>query len=86
VDFKVNRIPSALGTRQIEESLHYKKRAIGNSVFDLPDHSEFAATDEAGNYSLNMIKLDRCREFTGDSVIKYGPSPQDTAVRNRQDY
>ena len=63
VDFKVNRIPSHLGVRLIEQSLHYKKLTIGNSEFDLPDHSELAATDDMGNYSLNMIKLNRCREF-----------------------
>jgi hypothetical protein len=86
VDFKVNQIPSSLGVRLIEESLHYKKRTIGNSEFDLPDHSELAATDEKGNYSLNIIKIDRCREFTGDSVIKYGEPSQGTAARSGQDH
>ncbi len=86
VDFKVNRIPPVLGVRLIEESLHYKKRMIGASEFDLPDHSELAATDEAGNYSLNIIKIDACREFTGDSVIKYGLPTQDTPAHNDRDH
>ena len=72
VEFKVNRIPSYLGVRLIEQSLHYKKLKIGNSEFELPQRSELAATDELGNTSLNLIKLDRCREFTGESVVKYG--------------
>jgi hypothetical protein len=85
VDFKVNRIPSYLKVRLIEESMHYKKLTIGNSEFDLPDHSELSATDDMGNYSLNMVKLDRCREFAADSVVKYGPPSQGTASRERQD-
>jgi hypothetical protein len=77
VDFKVNHIPHHLGVELIEESMHYKKLTIGNTEFDLPDHSELAATDDLGNYSLNMVKLDQCREFGAQSVVKYGaPSSQ----------
>jgi hypothetical protein len=28
--------------------------------------------DELGVYSLNMIRLERCREFTGQSVVTFG--------------
>jgi hypothetical protein len=85
VDYKVNRIPSHLGVRLIEKSLRYKKLMIGSSEFNLPDHSELAATDDTGNYSLNIIKLDRCREFAADSVVTYGPPSQGSAARERQD-
>jgi hypothetical protein len=85
VDFRVNRIPSHIGVRLIEESTHYRTRQIGKSEFDLPDHSELGATDDMGNYSLNMVKLDRCREFVGESVVKYAQPPQGTASRERQD-
>jgi hypothetical protein len=88
VDFKVNRIPTYLGIRVVEESLHYKKLTIGNSEFHLPDRSELTATDDKGYSTLNMIKLVRCREFGADSVVKYGaPVPaQGTASRDRQDH
>jgi hypothetical protein len=86
VDFKVNRIPSHIKVRLIEESMHYKKLTIGNSEFDLPDRSELSATDDMGNYTLNMIKLDRCREFGAESLVKYGPPSQGTASRERQDH
>jgi hypothetical protein len=85
VDFKVNRIPSYLGVRLIEESLHYRKMTIGNAEFDLPHHSELAATDDMGTYSLNLIKLSGCREFGADSVVKFGEPVQGTANRDRQD-
>jgi hypothetical protein len=42
----------------------------------MPRKSELAATDDVGNYSLNLISLDQCREFTGQSTITYGaPAP-----------
>jgi hypothetical protein len=86
VDFKVNRIPSRIGVRLIEESLHYKKLAIGNSEFFLPERSELAATDQNGVYTLNMMKLERCREFTADSVVTYGQPTEGSAARERQDH
>jgi|RhiMethySRZTD1v2_1073278.scaffolds.fasta_scaffold498227_1 hypothetical protein len=83
VDFKVNRIPSHLGVRLIEKSLHYKKVTIANTEFNLPDHSELAATDDMGNYTLNIIKLNRCREFGANSVVKYGSPTEGTASREQ---
>jgi hypothetical protein len=85
VEFKVNRIPAHIGVHLIEESLRYRKLTIGNSEFFLPDRSELGATDSMGNYSLNMIKLDRCREYGADSVVKFGAPTQGTASRERQD-
>ena len=85
VDLKVNRIPAQVGVRQIHESLHYNKLIIGKSEFDLPSRSELNAFDEMGNVSLNMIKLDGCREFAGESVVRYGPQSQGTASRESQD-
>jgi hypothetical protein len=86
VDFKVNQIPSFLKVRLIEESLHYKKLTIGNSEFSLPDHSELSATDDMGNYTLNMIKLDRCHEFAAESLVKYGSTVEGSASRDRDDH
>ena len=86
VEFRVNRIPPHVGVRLIEESLHYKNVKIGNSQFALPDHSELAATDDLGNSSLNLVKLDRCREFAADSVVRYGSPSQGSAARESQDH
>lgn len=86
VDFKVDRIPPAVGVRVIEEFLHYKKMTIGNSEFDLPAVSELAATDQDGTYTVNQTKLDGCREFTADSVVQYGAESQGSAAREKQDH
>jgi hypothetical protein len=82
VDFKANQIPSSIGVNLVEESLHYKKLTIGKSEFVLPDHSELCTLDAAGNYCLNMVKLDRCHEFVSDSVVTYG-APVGTAQERR---
>jgi hypothetical protein len=86
VDLKVNRIPSYVGVRSIEKSMHYHLMHIADADFLLPRSAELAATDDLGNYSLNMIRLDRCREFTGESIIKYGAPTRGPASRDRPDH
>src|SRR5258708_22384284 len=86
VDLKANRIPSNVGVRSIEKSMHYRLMHIGGADFLLPRNAELAATDDRGNYSLNMISLDQCREFTGESTIKYGAPTNGSASRDRPDH
>lgn len=85
-DLKVNRIPSYVGVRSIEKSMHYRLIHIADADFLLPDKTELSATDELGNYSLTVIRLDQCREFTGESTIKYGAPAQGTSSRDRLDH
>jgi hypothetical protein len=51
--------------------MRYTMVRIRNSDFLLPRNSELAASDESGNYTVNMISLEKCKEFSGDSVITY---------------
>jgi hypothetical protein len=83
VDLKVNRIPSNVGVRSIEKSMHYRLMHIGGADFLLPRNAELAATDDRGNYSLNTISLDQCREFTGESTIRYDAPTDGSASRER---
>jgi hypothetical protein len=83
VDIKVNRIPSYVGVRSIEKSMQYRIIRIADTDFLLPRNATLSATDDQGNYSLNMIKLDACRVFTGESSIKYGAPAHGTASRDR---
>ncbi len=82
VDVKANRIPAHVGVRSVEKSMHYQVMRIADADFRLPRNAQLAATDSQGNYSLNTIKLDRCRAFTGESSIKYGAPTQGTASRD----
>ncbi len=81
IDLKVNRIPSNIKVRRIDESLHYRKVPIGNSEFALPEHSVLSAQDYADNNTINMSKLSQCREFTSDSTVKYAPPTQSGGPR-----
>jgi len=74
LEIKVDHILSQIGIRWIEESMRYKIVKLRNSDFLLPRDSEMAVVDEEGNYSLNRIALQNCREFTGESVVTYGAS------------
>jgi hypothetical protein len=86
VEFKINRIPSHVGVRLIQESLDYRKLTIGNSEFHLPERSDLAVTDQENNYTLNLTKLDGCHEFTANSTVKFSSPSQGSAARERQDH
>jgi len=66
------------------ESMRYTKMRIGDTEFLLPRDSEMAAEDESGVYSLNIIRLERCREFTGQSSVTFG-SAVESSTADRQD-
>jgi hypothetical protein len=85
-DLKVDHVPSNVGVRSIEKSMHYRLIHIADADFMLPGKTELAATDDLGNYSLSVIRLDQCREFTGESTIKYGAPTEGSASRERLDH
>jgi hypothetical protein len=72
LEWKTDRIPSTVGLRSVEKSMRYKLVRMATSDFLLPLHSELASFDQAGNYRLNTINLNSCKEFTGESVVTYG--------------
>ena len=84
LELKVDQIPSPLGVRFVQESMHYTKMRIKDTEFLLPLDSEMAAEDELGAYSRNMIRLERCREFTGQSVVTFGGVVEGSSA-DRQD-
>jgi hypothetical protein len=85
VDIKVHHIPAYVGVRYIEKSMHYQLMHIAGTDFLLPRNAELGAMDDLGNYSTNRVTLDQCREFAGESTIKYGSPTQGTASRERTD-
>jgi hypothetical protein len=82
VDWKTDHIPSSVGISSIEKTMHYKILRIGHTAFLLPSASELAAYDERGNFSLNMITLEACREFTGESQVTYEPPTGNPSTRS----
>jgi hypothetical protein len=56
--------------------MRYKVVRVGNSDFLLPIHSELTSFDRAGRYRLNVVSLERCLEYTGQSVVTFGEPVQ----------
>jgi hypothetical protein len=63
--------------------MRYKVVRIGNSDFSLPLHSELTSIDQVGNYHLNTTSLERCLEFTGESVVTYDAPTVGESARPR---
>ena len=76
LEWKADQIPASVGLSSVEKSMRYKVVQIGNSGFLLPLHSELASFDHASNYRLNVINLERCREFSGESIVTYHTSTE----------
>jgi hypothetical protein len=84
LELKADHIPSYIGVSLVEDVMEYKPLHIRNTDFLLPYKSELAAEERAGFYYVNMVKLDRCQEFSGNSVVTFGqplnaPSAERTA-------
>jgi hypothetical protein len=80
VDLRVDQIPAHMGFSLIQQSMKYTTMRIRDSEFLLPRDSQLVVYDQSGNYSLNIIRLERCREFTGDSVITFASPPDATST------
>jgi hypothetical protein len=80
LEIKANRIPSQIGIDSVSETIRYQMISTADSEFLLPQSSELAVTYDGGNYSLNMVKLERCREYTGESSVAFG-----SAARSAED-
>ena len=82
LELKADHIPSYISVNLIEEIMQYKPVRIRDADFLLPYKSELAAAERSGFYYVNTIKLDRCKEFTGESVVTFGrPTDAPSAER-----
>jgi hypothetical protein len=71
LELNADHLPSYIGVRFFQESMQYSTVRIRDSDFLLASKSEMSAMDSRGNYSLNLIRLQNCREFRGDSIVSY---------------
>lgn len=67
-------IPSSLPVAASGETMEYARARIGNAEFLLPRASELIVRHANGSESRNRIGFDACRQYAGESVIRYeGP-------------
>jgi hypothetical protein len=65
-------IPRELKISQASDKMVYQRARIGDSAFLLPQSSELSMVDEAGNESRNRTRFDECRQYLGESVVRFG--------------
>lgn len=87
IDVIADRIPAALGLASAENRLTYDRVKIGASDFLLPSSGELVMTDSNGEQHRNAIRFSACREFAGESTLRFddgsGPSaaaPQEVTL------
>jgi hypothetical protein len=83
LELKAEHIPASLGVSRIEDTMRYKRVKIGNGDFLLPYKSELAAVEQSGYYYLNMVSLEHCQEFTGESLVTFGAPTGDDSSADR---
>lgn len=64
-------LPSAIGYCQVIRELDYGRVRIGADDALLPRETHTTAVDREGGERLNVNSYDRCREYTGESVIRF---------------
>jgi hypothetical protein len=80
LEIRADHIPSNIGVRFVNTKMRYAMIQFNDSEFLLPGRSELEASDSDGVYSLDAVALKRCREFRGDSVVTYTPTPDSSAI------
>jgi hypothetical protein len=72
LEIKAEHIPSQIGIYSVSEAMRYQIVHTSTSEFLLPEHSELTVSYDGGNYSVNMVNLEQCREYTGESSVAFG--------------
>jgi hypothetical protein len=83
LEIKTDQIPQLLGVRSVKEVVQYATVQIRDSGFLLPVHAELLTSDTAGTVSRNDLTLERCREYSGESTVKFG-APVETPSASDQ--
>ena len=66
-----DEIPDALGLDRVSDVMEYARVPIGPQDFLLPKASELAMVALDGNESVNRTRLTGCRQFQGDSKVRF---------------
>lgn len=70
-------IPAFLKITVASNSMQYERVEIGGERFLLPTVSELSLIDSSGSESINRTSFNRCRQYTGESVLSFEDPPED---------
>ena len=76
LELVVDAIPPYLGLSAASDAMQYSRVEIGGSAFLLPQRSELDLTDLEGRENRNRTRFTECRQFTGESTLKFGDTPE----------
>jgi hypothetical protein len=80
LEIVADEIPPPIGITRAVDVMDYDRVLIGDSRFLLPVGAELVMTDAAGNENRNRTQFTSCRQYTGESVVKFAEAPVDEAV------
>lgn len=72
-------IPPDLDLARVHDRMDYARQRIGDSDFLLPASSELLMADLRGNEHRNRITFSACRQYVGESVLRFDEAPEPAA-------
>ncbi len=73
-------IPPSIGVSKALDVMDYERMKIGESEFLLPVAAELRMTDLAGNENRNRTQFTSCKQYTGESIVRFAEAPEDNAA------
>ena len=77
LDLFADDIPLSLGLSACNKTLRYQRASIANSEFLLPLDAELLMVDLNGTENRNRTRFNGCRQYLGESVLKFDDAPAD---------
>jgi hypothetical protein len=77
LEILADEIPPQLPVKSASQSLRYQRVSLGERDFLLPLEGEMILTDLRGNESRNRLSFSKCRQFAGESVLRFDDVPED---------
>lgn len=75
LEIQVDEVPPGLVTKAANDALEYGRVRIGDRDFLLPESAEMILVDVKGNENRNITRLSGCRQYMGESVLKFEDAP-----------
>jgi hypothetical protein len=73
---EAGEIPPEIDIARGGETIEYGRSRIGMAEFLLPQSSNVFLVDRKGRESRNRVTFDACRQYAGESVIRFGDVPE----------
>lgn len=86
IDVAADDVPVDLGFSAATSELDYGPQTIGSGTFLLPQSAEFDILDTEGAEHRSRLGFRACREFTSQSVVKFGAEPAAPEVTLPDDF